>query len=92
MPEYPNLASLRQGLTSDNADERGRAYQAVLQADVQPSAVLGSDPSDETVGALEDADVVPAGSGGGSGRPAAERDEEVVELLTEIRDLLAGGT
>lgn len=92
MPDYPNLAALRQALTTDDADERGRAYGAVLNADddVQPSDVLAGDPDEETVDSLADADVIPddRGAGGRGGRPAAERDEEVVDLLRDIRDLL----
>lgn len=87
MPEYPSLAALRSGLTTDDADERGRAYSAVLSSDVQPSAVLQSDPDQETVDALEESDVIPSGAGR-EGRPAAERDEEIVELLRDIRDSL----
>lgn len=92
MPEYPSLAALRSGLTTDDADQRGRAYGAVLGAegDVQPSDVLASDPSDETIAALEEGDVIPAGGGAGQGRTAAERDEEIVDLLREIRDSLEG--
>lgn len=92
MPEYDSLAALRSGLTTNDADERGRAYGAVLGAegDVQPSDVLAAEPSGETIQTLADADVIPADSGGERGRPAAERDEEVVELLREIRDSLEG--
>lgn len=92
MAEFPSLAALRSGLTTDDADERGRAYGAVLGAegDIQPSDVLASDPSEETVSALEDAGVLPENSGGRPRRPVDERDEEIVELLREIRDILEG--
>lgn len=92
MADFPNLAALRRGLTTDDADQRGQAYQAVLQADVQPSEVLGADPAEETVEALESADVIPegSGSGGGRGRRVDEREEEIVELLKEIRDNTGG--
>lgn len=59
--------------------------------DVQVSDVLGPDPEEETVAALVDGDVIPPqGPGGPGGRPAAERDEEVVRLLRDIRDALRG--
>lgn len=92
MADYPSLAALRSGLTTSDADERGRAYGAVLGAegDVQPSDVLASTPSGETIEALEAADVIPPGSGGGPSRSVADREEEMVELLEEIRDILEG--
>lgn len=87
MPEYPNLAALRSGLTTDDADERGRAYGAVLNAPggVQPSDVLDSDPSDEAVAALEDGNVIPESRGGGRDqRPVSELRERQTELLEQI--------
>lgn len=94
MPEYPSLAALRSGLTTDDADERGRAYGSVLNADddVQPSDVLAGDPSDETVDALIESDVVPRSAAGGGGtrdrKSSAELRERQVELLEQILDEL----
>lgn len=91
MPEYPSLAALRQGLTTDNADERGRAYGSVLNAagDVQPSDVLSSDPSDETVQDLVDGGVIPPGRGEGrDDRPVSETRQRQTELLEQILDEL----
>lgn len=59
---------------------------------VQVSDVLGSNPEAETVDALVAGDVIPPqGPGGPGGRPAAERDEEVIDLLRDIREALTGG-
>lgn len=91
MPQYPSLAALRSGLTTDDADERGRAYSAVLTADVQPSAVLGSDPSEETVDELVGSDVIPKGSSADR-QPAAEDRRRQLELLEEILSVLKGGS
>lgn len=94
MPEYPSLAALRSGLTTDDADERGRAYGQVLNADddVQPSDVLAGDPSDDTVRSLVESDIVPrsalGGGGGGDRRSSSELRERQVELLEEILDEL----
>lgn len=85
---------MRSGLTTDDADERGRAYGAVLNAegDVQPSDVLSGDPDEQTVDELVSAGVIPPDHGGERGRPAAERDEEMLDVLEDIRDLLDGGS
>lgn len=96
MAEYPSLAALRSGLTTDDADERGNAYGAVLNAegDVQPSDVLDSDPSTESIQALVDANVVPRSElrgGGAAGPSVAQRDEEIIGLLEEIRDAVQEG-
>lgn len=89
MPDFPSLAALRQGLTTDDADQRGRAYGSVLNADVQPSDILGSDPDEEVVDQLEDADVIPTGSSSDR-RPVAEVRRQQTDLLEEILAELRG--
>lgn len=95
MPEYPSLAALRSGLTTDDADERGRAYGAVLGAegDVQPSDVLSADPSDDVVRDLVDANVVPrsalSGSGADGRQSSSELRQRQVELLEAILEELS---
>lgn len=94
IPEFPSLAALRSGLTTDDADQRGHAYGAVLGADgdVQPSDVLDNDPSTEAVESLVEADVIPRdelGAGGNDRLSAAEYRERQVELLEEILDELS---
>lgn len=60
-----------------------------LDEDVQVSDVLGPEPDERTVDALVAGDVVPPQRGAGrDGRPAAERDEEIVALLQDILDEL----
>lgn len=83
MADYSNLASLRGGLTADNPDNRAEAYQAVMNAGVQPSEVLASDPDEETVETLVEADVIPAGASARS-KPVDERWERIEQLLEEI--------
>lgn len=91
--QYSSLAELRSQLTDDDPDERANAYGAVMQEDVQPSQVLGTNPDQPAVQSLVEAGIIPEKSSEG-GRPAAERDEEVVEILKEIRDAVQndGGT
>lgn len=90
MPDYPDLADLREELTVDDPDRRANAYGAVMSSDVAVSDVLASDPDEEVVRTLVEDDVIPdrGPGGGGRGRPASERDEAIVELLEEIRDAL----
>lgn len=85
MPQFNDIAELRSALTSDDPDERAPAYGAVMNEDVQPSAVLQSQPDEAAVESLVDADVIPSPDQTG-GRAAAERDEEKAQLLREIRD------
>lgn len=85
MPEYPNLAELREELTIDDPDRRANAYGTVLSSDVEVSDVLESNPDDDVVEELVDDDVIPPrGPGGGTGRPAADRQERVIQLLEDI--------
>lgn len=88
--EYSSLAELRSELTADDADERANAYGSVMEQDVQVSQVLGSKPDQSAVKTLAEAGVIPDDSAE-QGRPAAEREEEVVELLKDIRDAVQGG-
>lgn len=88
--QYSNLAALRSELTTDDPDERANAYGAVMEHDVQPSQVLGNDPDDEAVEKLVEAGVIPEQAANG-GRSAAEREEEALAVLKEIRDAVQGG-
>lgn len=92
MPEYSDLADLREELTVDDPDRRANAYGAVMSLegdDVQVSDVLGPQPDDDTVAALVDGDVIPPRRGSDrDARPAADRDAEMLQVLREIRDLL----
>lgn len=85
MPQFNDIAELRSALTSDDPDQRAPAYGAVMNQDVQPSAVLQSEPDETAVQSLVDADVIPEPNSS-RGRAAAERDEEKAQLLREIRD------
>lgn len=85
--EYNSLAELRSELTADDPDERANAYGSVMGQDVQVSQVLGTDPDEVALRDLRAAGVIPEESSS-AGRSKAERDEEVVELLVEVRDLL----
>lgn len=90
MAEYSSLAALRRALTSDNADERATAYGDVLGVDdeeLEPSDVLDSEPSDATVSTLQDADIVPAGSGD---MTTGQWREQVLEQLEDIEDAIGG--
>lgn len=87
MSEYPNLAALRGELTEDDPDRRASAYQSVMQAGLEVSAVLGGDPDEAVVEQLAQKGVIPETTDD-EGRPAHEVREEQVELLREIRDLL----
>lgn len=90
-PQYSNLAELRSELTDENPDDRANAYGAVMQNDVQPSQVLGSQPDPEAVQTLVEAGVIPEQTSD-KGRPKAERDEEMLRVLKEIRDAVQGGS
>lgn len=83
-PDYPTLAALRSGLTEDDADSRAEAYSSVLEADVKPSAVLGSSPDEAEVQKLVDASVIP--SSGGEQSTVAERQNRIIELLEDIKE------
>lgn len=82
---YGDIAQLREALTVEDPDQRAPAYGAVMEAGFQPSEVLSNDPPEED---LAEAGVIGT-AGGDSGRPAQEVREEQVELLRDIRDLLA---
>lgn len=91
MPQYQDLSDLREELTVDDPDRRANAYGAVmaLEDDVQISDVLGPQPDEDVVDSLVAADVIPPQRGAGrDGRPAAERDEEIVDLLRDILEEL----
>lgn len=90
MPRYSSLAALRSALTTEDADDRGQAYGAILNApgNVQPSDVLSNDPDEDVLEPLQDDDVLPE-SASANRRSNAEHREEQTELLREIRDLLA---
>lgn len=87
MAQYPSLATLRSVLTAQDPDDRGEAYGAVYEAGVNPSDVLGVEPSDETVDTLVESGVIPKDSAEDY-RDAAEYRQETVGLLEEIRDIL----
>lgn len=89
MPEtdYSSLAELRAELTDDNPDDRANAYGAVIGHDIQPSQVLGADPDASAVQTLVAANVIPDESGS-PGRQKGDRDEELLTVLKECRDLL----
>lgn len=85
--QYSSLAELRAELTDDSPDDRANAYGAVMENDIQPSQVLGSSPDTSAVQTLVEAGVIPDESGA-PGRPKADRDEELLTVLKECRDLL----
>lgn len=86
VPQYNGLPDLRQALTADEANRRAEAYSAVLEHDIPPEDVLSANPPKD---ALQDAGVIPDS---GPEMPAASEDrQEKLQLLREIRDLLAGG-
>lgn len=88
---YSDLAALREALTADDPDDRANAYGDVMEQDVQPSELLGTDPDGAAVQTLVEANVIPESeSGGAPGRKTSERDEEIVALLKEIADNTGG--
>lgn len=86
MSDYASLADLREELTANDPDQRANAYGAVMSHDIQPSQVLGSKPDQSAIDTLTDNGVIPERSA--PGRAKAERDEEVLTVLKECRDLL----
>lgn len=89
LTDYNNLAALRAALTDDDPDRRATAYGAVyeLDADVKPSDVLATNPSEETVQALVDGGVIPSGSANGAtGREQLARVVELLERLVELAE------
>lgn len=78
-PQYDGLAELREALTADDPDRRAPAYGAVMEADLEPSAVLSTDPPGQ---ALRDAGVIPADQG--RGRTTDDQLDQIVQLLQEI--------
>lgn len=91
MSDYDSLAALRRALTAEDPDRRANAYGAVMRIDMQVSSVLDADPDDDAVAELVENDVIPEPGPGARGRSIADREEEIVELLKEIRDGLGGG-
>lgn len=87
--QYSSLAELRNALTADDADQRASAYGSVMGEDLKPSQLLGNDPDEAAVSTLVEAGVIPEDVAG-DGRSAGEREEEIVELLREIRDAVEG--
>lgn len=83
MSDYPGLAALRSGLTTDDPDQRAEAYGSVLNADVQPSQVLEASPDEAVVQALVEADVIPEDADADR-EPAAVQRQKMVELLKQI--------
>lgn len=61
-----------------------------MNTDVQPSEVLETDPDGDVIDELEEADIVPTGAGANQ-RPASDRNQEMLEVLRDIRDLLDNG-
>lgn len=91
MPDYDDLADLREELTVDDPDRRAQAYGAVMSSDVEVSDVLAADPTDDVVDVLVEDDVIPpVGLRGGHTRPVSERDEALLEALEDIKRLLGG--
>lgn len=88
MPEYDNLADLRQALSADDPDSRAEAYGAVMQHDVEPSQLLQTPPDDGAVETLRSADVL--AQPGEEDRSAADQRQEILEKLNEIADHLGG--
>lgn len=63
-----------------------------MGSDIDVSDVLEADPSDDVVAELVEDDVIPPlGPSGGDSRPASERDEQMLNVLEDIRDALRGG-
>lgn len=85
--QYDSMAELRAALTDEDPDRRAPAYGAVMEADLEPSAVLGQDPPET---ALVDAGIIPERPSD-TGRPSSEVREEQLSVLKEIRDAVTGG-
>lgn len=82
MAEYTSLAELREALVSDDASVRSDAYGAVLEHDVEPTDILGSDVDEAAVSDLRAAGVLPEESQSGMSTP--EYREKVVAQLEKI--------
>lgn len=78
-PQYDGLASLRQALTADDPDQRAPAYGAVMEADLEPSEVLSTEPPE---GQLRQAGVIP--EKGGRDQTTDAQMARVIELLEQI--------
>lgn len=89
MPNYPSLSALRAALTADDPDKRAEAYSDVMNVDLQPSEVLATEPGDAVVQSLADGGVIPE-TASDPGKPAVDQRQEIIDLLTEIRDNTAG--
>lgn len=85
MAQYPDLATLRSALTSDDPERRSEAYGEVYEStDFSPTEVLNND---DVEGALIDAGVLETPEN----RPdRLEQHGEIVALLERIAEAVEG--
>lgn len=85
MAQYPDLATLRSALTSDDSDRRAEAYGAVYEhTDLVPSDVLSDDDVTEELqaaGLIETPEHRP---------DSLDQHEEIVALLEDIKQNTEG--
>lgn len=83
LAQYRDLASLRDAMTSDEADQRVDAYMAVRDAGVDPDDVLTARPDESAVETLRETDVI-GPEPTDDGMTAYEQRQRIIELLEDL--------